>query len=148
MDILPIIFSFSEGNVACMYHDFQQIPVYHTSISSSKSSYFFVHHGDIIAWAKRNVNQNLQWFVRPSLIGCRMGERMAYVKHPYERVIHSLFQNSCDSGVTILKYRHSPSLITLQWNQAKIHTIIRFVYPHSSFTDSLTIQTILQNSSL
>lgn len=60
MDILPIIFTFSGGNVAPEYHDLQQISGYHTSISSSKCHYFFVHLGDIIAWAKGNVNQNLQ----------------------------------------------------------------------------------------
>ena len=59
MDILPIIFTFSGGNVALEYHDFRQIPAYHTLISSSKCRYFFVHLGDIIAWSKGNVNQNL-----------------------------------------------------------------------------------------
>ena len=34
MDILPIIFTFSGGNIAPEYHDFRQIPVYHTLILS------------------------------------------------------------------------------------------------------------------
>ena len=41
MGILPIILSFSRGNVADSYHGF--LP-------------FFVHHGNNIAWAKMDVN--------------------------------------------------------------------------------------------
>lgn len=68
MDILPIIFTFSRGNVACAYHDFQQISAYHNLIFTLKRHHFFVHLGDIIAWSKGNVNQNLQWFVQSSYL--------------------------------------------------------------------------------
>jgi len=48
MGILPIIFTFSGGNIADSYHDFGKIMLFHTKCSS-ESLHFFVFHGNNIA---------------------------------------------------------------------------------------------------